>query len=158
MNVLFERFVAGFLRRHRTVALPEPCQACDIVVQGRGETRWLAYRPDGHPAFRLQPDLLLRHPTGQIALMVDTKYKTQPRISEADAYQMHAYATRYDCSEVLLLYPEGEMSAQTFDINRPGPASPTHLRTGTFNLRHDLSTPAGRHLLIQELAQTLKGG
>jgi 5-methylcytosine-specific restriction enzyme subunit McrC len=157
MNMLFERFVAGFLRRHRLTALPEPYQPCDIIAQARGETRWLACRPDGRPAFRLQPDLLLRSPDRQVALIIDTKYKTQPRISEADAYQMHAYATRYHCPQVLLLYPQGEMSVQTLYIDRPETETPTRLWTGVINLRRNLSQQAGREQLAAELAAALKG-
>ena len=48
MNLLFERFVTGFLRRHRHQALPEGLQECEILPQGRGVPRWLARtQPDG---------------------------------------------------------------------------------------------------------------
>jgi 5-methylcytosine-specific restriction enzyme subunit McrC len=160
MNLLFERFVAGFLRRHRLQALPEALQECEILAQGSGTPRWLARtRPDGgRNMFRLKPDLLFRQRDRTIPLIVDTKYKTQTAIAEADAYQMHAYATRYQCPEVLLLYPEGQMPTQTLYIENPIGQPHTRLRTQTINLRHNLGTREGRNELAYELMQALEGG
>jgi len=160
MNLLFERFVAGFLRRHRRAILSDKFQTCEILVQGRGESRWLARtRPEGgRGVFRLKPDLLLRRPNRQVVLIVDTKYKTHPRISEADAYQMHAYATRYHCPDVLLLYPEAQMSAQKLYLDSSVEDQPqTCLRTQTISLRYDLNKPDGRNNLAEELAHALEG-
>lgn len=159
MNLLFERFVAGFLRRHRRQALPSPYQNCDILVQGRGEVRWLARtRPQGgRRVFRLKPDLLLRWPDQSMALVVDTKYKAQRVISEADAYQMHVYASRYECAEILLLYPEAQMTPQTLYVDGQAGQSLMRLRTHTLSLRHNLQLKTERDNLARELAEALTG-
>lgn len=158
MNVLFERFILGFLRHH--YALPECLQGCEILAQGKGSPRWLArtLRDGGRQKFRLKPDILLRRADQSIALIIDTKYKTNREIKEADAYQMHAYATRYDCQDVLLLYPEAQLEPQTLYIEGLPQHTPTQLRAQTINLRHDLRCREGRKALAEELAQTLAGG
>jgi 5-methylcytosine-specific restriction enzyme subunit McrC len=157
MNLLFERFVAGFMRRHRHQVLPEALWDCEILAQGSGAPRWLARTPDGGRKFRLKPDLLLRRQDRTISMIVDTKYKTHAAITEADAYQMHAYATRYECPEVLLLYPEGQMPDRTLYIENTIGQPPIRLRTQTINLRHNLGTRSGRDDLATELAQALEG-
>lgn len=160
MNLLFERFVAGFLRRRGQQALPEGLHECELLVQGSGVPRWLARtQPDGgRDLFRLKPDLLFRQPDRSIALIVDTKYKTDLAITETDAYQMHAYATRYQCPEVLLLYPEGQMRTQTLYIETHSGQPQVRLRTQTVSLRYDLSKREGCDNLARELAQALEGG
>jgi 5-methylcytosine-specific restriction enzyme subunit McrC len=159
MNLLFERFLVGFLRRHRQQALPETLQACEILAQGAGDPRWLARTQldGGRRKFRLKPDLLLRRPDKSIALIIDTKYKTRRTIAEADAYQMHAYATRYECPDVVLLYPESGMSTQVLYIESSDGHSQTRLRTHTVNLRYDLRRKEGRDNLAYELAKAMTG-
>jgi 5-methylcytosine-specific restriction enzyme subunit McrC len=159
MNLLFERFVAGFLRRHRDLALPERLRSCDVIVQGGSDSRWLAqtHLDGGRRVFRLKPDLLFRRPDETTALIVDTKYKTHHTISETDAYQMHAYATCYACSELVLLYPKARMPTQTLYLNGPIGQPQTRLRAQTIDLRHDLRTKAGCKALAHELAQALEG-
>jgi 5-methylcytosine-specific restriction enzyme subunit McrC len=162
MNDLFERFVAGFLRRHRVQSLPPSLQDCEILTQGKGVTRWLAQtQPNGgRPVFRLKPDILFRQRGSQrVPLIVDTKYKTHDRVKESDAYQMLAYATRYQCNELLLLYPQARMQAQTLYIETAATEEESIcLRTQTTDLSHDLSTKSGRDCLTQELHDALKGG
>lgn len=111
MNQLFEAFVVNFIRRHRTEILPASLQNCDLLPQSQGAVFHLA-QTNGTAVFRLKPDLALRAPDGTFPLLLDAKYKTlNPNnkrlgISESDFYQMYAYARRYDCPRVLLVYPQ----------------------------------------------------
>jgi len=161
MNLLFERFVVGFLRRHRRQALPERLSRCDILAQGMGEPRWLARTEatGGVKKFRLKPDILLRTPDQSIALVIDTKYKVCSEIQQGDAFQMHAYATRYKCLDVLLLYPESQtalrMKPQTLYIENSEGGSPIRMRPKTIGLCYDLQLPNKRDELANELKQAL---
>lgn len=160
MNAVFEGFVAGFLRRHRSLAIPPELQACEIAVQSQGRQLHLA-TSSGKRFFRLKPDLLFRK--GDTAeLIVDTKYKLldpsdrKLGISEADFYQMFAYARRYDCPRVMLLYPQTS--------NWPISVRQSFLLDGTSNqqvfamtvdIRRDLRQRAGQEALAAELSSVL---
>ena len=123
MNILFERFVAGFLQRHRPTVftgLDPP----NIREQNQGRSRYLARRmPDGVEQFRLRPDLLLEDRRRLPLLIVDTKYKQldpgtrNMGISEADAYQMLAYSAAFECPSALLLYPQSGHSAEFAEVH-----------------------------------------
>lgn len=164
MNKLFEEFVYGFLSRHKAEILPGELADCDLLPQTRGATRYLARRePSGPNVFRLEPDLAFRAPGGTFPLLVDTKYKTlDPRqsaaegVSQADFYQMFAYAHAYSCSRVLLLYPETEASGRIrarFTTGNP----PREITAATVDLRRDLGSGSGRQQLIAELNKILQG-
>jgi 5-methylcytosine-specific restriction enzyme subunit McrC len=123
MNQLFEMFLANFIRRHRVEILPATLKGCDLLLQSRGARRFLAKRDDEKQVFLLKPDLAFRNPKvngdQQFPLLLDTKYKfldTNNRrhgIAPDDFYQMYAYAHRYKCQRVLLVYP------QTAEISDP---------------------------------------
>lgn len=62
--------------------------------------------------FALRPDIVLEKPDNSRRIVLDTKWKSlvnNPRsnygISQADMYQMYAYAKKYDSQEIWLLYP-----------------------------------------------------
>jgi 5-methylcytosine-specific restriction enzyme subunit McrC len=111
MNKLFEEFVIIFIDRHRVDILPEHLQDCELLPQSLGAVRYLARNSDNHQVFQLKPDLVIRHKVS-FPLLVDTKYKRLKEcdrklgISQADFYQMYAYAQRYDCHHVLMIYPQ----------------------------------------------------
>jgi len=156
MNVVFEGFIAGFLRRHRALAIPAELQPCTLAIQSRGRQLHLA-RSEGKALFRLKPDLLFRQ--GEAApLIMDTKYKQltpsdrKLGISEADFYQMFAYARRYACPRVILLYPQ---SAQvTTPVRRRFTLevdTDQHIFAATLNIRRDLGQRTEREALAAEL-------
>ncbi|MEG0260996.1 MAG: McrC family protein [Lysinibacillus sp.] len=62
--------------------------------------------------FALRPDIVLRNEVAQRTIIIDTKWKLLKNmpssnygISQADMYQMYAYAKKYGTNEILLLYP-----------------------------------------------------
>ncbi|MBD7970408.1 McrC family protein [Paenibacillus gallinarum] len=62
--------------------------------------------------FALRPDIVLRNNTKQHTVIIDTKWKLLTNssssnygISQADMYQMYAYAKKYETNDIRLLYP-----------------------------------------------------
>lgn len=160
MNRLFEGFVCGFIRKHRTEVLPPALQGCELLDQARSETRYLARRPalrGRGDVFRLKPDLLLRA-GGEVPLLLDAKYKLlDPRertldAAQPDFYQMYAYAHRFHCPHVLLVYPQTADMEQAlqerFILND---AHAAMVDVCTIDLRPDLSRPDARRALAGRL-------
>jgi 5-methylcytosine-specific restriction enzyme subunit McrC len=121
MNQLFEAFAVNFIRRHRDAILPADLRSCELLPQSRGAACYLAKR-DGANVFQLLPDLVLRE-ANRFPLLIDLKYKRLDAtartsgVAQADFYQMHAYAHRYDCPQVLLLYPQTAEMAEAHHTN-----------------------------------------
>lgn len=108
MNVLFEEFIGEFLRRYqREIFGDTEFGDCEMHLQK--DRRWLVEEPK---AFRLIPDIVFSD--GKVKLIIDTKYKTldssKPHfdVSQSDIYQMFAYAKKFDCNKIVLLYPWNE--------------------------------------------------
>jgi 5-methylcytosine-specific restriction enzyme subunit McrC len=110
MEEVFEKFIANFIRRnHRRFNLP----AAAIHVQARGHTKWLVNKENGGGKFQLKPDILIKKP-GESTVVIDTKWKVlktnsenyRNNISQADLYQLFAYAHRYGSEDNVLLYPK----------------------------------------------------
>jgi len=107
MEVVFEDFIAGFIEAY----FPQwkaSKQATDYLATNEGK-----------PIFQIRNDLYFPN-----RLIVDTKYKTlHPNddkfgISQADMYQMVAYAVKRNCFREMLLYPQtGENPfAKSFEV------------------------------------------
>ncbi len=162
MNRLFESFVFNFLRCHRAAILPPSLADCTLLPQSAGTALHLARR-EGRAAFHLKPDLALRAADGTFPLLLDTKYKAlapaergASGITPADMYQMHAYARRYACPRVLLLYPQTAGMAEPlrlrFDLEGGGT-----VQAATLGLRVELGKPEGIRQLIEELKDVFQG-
>lgn len=111
MNDLFEAYVAAGLRK----ALRDP--AIEVVEQG-GRLYCLGHWREGEEAsgrlFQTKPDIILRErATKRNRAIIDTKWKRLSNdptdkkrgVSQADVYQLMAYARLYRCERVMLLYP-----------------------------------------------------
>src|SRR5690606_782501 len=67
---------------------------------------------DGKGIFELIPDIRLIDKYGKTALIVDTKWKSldmrkrQLGISREDIYQVLTYGARFNCPDIVLLYPD----------------------------------------------------
>lgn len=118
MDKLFERFVYRWLLNH----LPDQwlLQAQERVPIGDGN--------DQH----YDIDLVLRDAaTGQVRAVLDTKYKTPEKASNADINQVVAYAESRHCSQGILVYPshidslgnyrvgEKQVHCLWFDVTHP---------------------------------------
>lgn len=158
MPRLFQDFIAHFLKRHHKSILHGVWQDGNILIQAQGQRVHLAERTIpgqgiGKPVFQLIPDILLLSPIGAPYLISDTKYKrldlkkADGGVAEGDAYQMLAYARKWNCSDVLLLYPSSSSYPTQFTLHTSG-ANDVRIRVVELNLHQHLENPAG---LINEL-------
>lgn len=157
MNLLFESFIAGFMKQFALQIFPSQFAGYEFLPQSRGVRHYLASHR-GRDEFQTIPDIAFRNGS-EFPLLIDTKYKrldengSRVGVSHADFYQMHAYSHRYQCSRVVLLYPEmadshGPISA-CFKLH----GSDRTINVNTVNICVDLSSSAGRAKLIAELKQ-----
>ena len=110
MEVVFERFIGAFIKKHAASFGFEPSE---VHLQARGHSKCLLRSAhDGAGHFRLKPDILIGDATHP-KLIVDTKWKRllpddrdrRNGVSQADIYQLFAYAERFDCDRNILLFP-----------------------------------------------------
>lgn len=106
MNLLFQSAIASVLRRRAGTF-----RNMQVTSQDSGSYLASLAGSQTHRAFALRPDLVMWH-GGQVAAIGDTKWK-RVEVSQsgylkptpADIYQMHAYATKYQCECLALIYP-----------------------------------------------------
>jgi 5-methylcytosine-specific restriction enzyme subunit McrC len=155
MNKLFESFVVNFIRSHREEILPPALRACELLPQSNGATHYLAHSNDRH-VFLLKPDLVFRQ-GGEFPLLVDAKYKrldganSRLGVSEADFYQMNAYAHRYGCDRVVLLYPQTAGMPNPLRAKFEVEGTNISIVAATINLQIALAHKRGKESLIDEL-------
>jgi 5-methylcytosine-specific restriction enzyme subunit McrC len=156
MNLLFESFLVEFIRRHRFDILSEHLQPCGILPQTKGATRYLAHR-ENKSVFQLKPDLAFRDEAHRFPLLLDAKYKrltaqdVKLGISQADFYQMHAYAHRYEAPRILLIYPQTSENGQRLRASFRLQNHDVIIQAATIDLRLKLSKMSERNKLIKEL-------
>jgi len=112
MERLFEEFIAAFMLKHASdLGLSKSA----IHPQARGHSKWLLneHTSDGaRGRFALRPDIIIQDGQATPTMLIDTKWKRlvpedkYNNVSQADIYQLYAYATRYDCPKNVLLYPK----------------------------------------------------
>jgi 5-methylcytosine-specific restriction enzyme subunit McrC len=111
VNVLFEEYVGRLITR--ALAGTE----YRVTLQG-GRLFCLTSVDDEREVFQTKPDILIRY-AGQIVHVIDTKWKRissriddrKQGVSQADVYQMMAYAHLYKAPRLTLLYPHhGDLS------------------------------------------------
>lgn len=96
MEIIFEAYVAQEIRKSFT----------DWTVETQKQSAYLFDEPQ---TFGLKPDIYLKDHNR--AIIMDTKWKRLDRnksnygISQADMYQMYAYAYKYDVEDIILIYP-----------------------------------------------------
>jgi 5-methylcytosine-specific restriction enzyme subunit McrC len=105
MNALFEEYVG------RLIARALAGTGFTVSLQG-GRLFCLSAQDSGRALFQTRPDILIRQ-GGRVVHVIDTKWKRisaridDPKqgVSQADVYQMMAYAQLYDAPRLTLLYP-----------------------------------------------------
>ena len=108
MNTLFESWLGVVFRR----LAKQTGHHCTTS----GPIKYLAresYQDVVRDRFRMKPDFTLSTPEthSQIVLIADAKWKlldnreSGSNITTADLYQIQSYASRYQCTNVALIYP-----------------------------------------------------
>ena len=112
MEKVFESYVVQQLRK--------VLQDLDWVVTAQDKGYYLF---DSPRQFALRPDIVITKGDGSMVIL-DTKWKSlvdRPGlnygISQADMYQMYAYAKKYETPEIWLLYPINEEMRDHQDIS-----------------------------------------
>lgn len=102
----------------------------DWAVEAQNSTRYLTEIVDSpkRKAFKVRPDLLFTR-LDRIAAIADAKWK-HPALSShgfvmpnsGDLYQLHAYASVFECDRLALIYPwdESMIEARETDFELPG--------------------------------------
>jgi 5-methylcytosine-specific restriction enzyme subunit McrC len=147
MEQLFEEFIARFIRRY---AEEFGLKRENIRIQSVGCVEYLLREHESQSRkFKLQPDLLVTDGKAT-ALILDTKWKclksddedSKNGVPQADMYQMYAYANRYNCNEVILLYPDtGDVTPKSYRLLGD---EGKRIRVKVIALSRDLSSQAGR--------------
>lgn len=154
MERLFEEFIAAFMKRYsHELGLRRE----NVHVQSAGHRKWLLCTRDGVGRFRLRPDIVVDSDAGGISLILDTKWKrlksdaenAKNGVSQADLYQLYAYANRYDSPDNVLLFPRVEgVSPKTYYLEGGGDKK---LRLAFVDLNRDLQRD--RRAFAAELRQ-----
>lgn len=156
MNVLFETYIARLLRR--------ALAGTSLRVATQGGHRDCLYE-DGIGRFRTRPDILIRDENG-IAMIIDTKWKRMtariddPKqgVSQADVYQLMAYAQIYGCDRMMLLYPHHHglpaiPVRKAYDIATPEGPGRLIVATVDVSAPHPAVSSALHSLVMHSLAQ-----
>ena len=112
-----EKVYESYVTENLAVILGE--KGWDVTAQDRG---YYLFEEDYRQIFALRPDIVVTRSDGKKIIM-DTKWKrlnSNPDanygISQADMYQMFAYAKKYETSDIWLLYPVTREMKKSKDI------------------------------------------
>lgn len=148
MNDLFEAYIAALAKR----ALRGTEWA--VHTQGGGLFCLIEEGEGGRARFQTKPDLLIKQDR-DVVMVIDTKWKRIGRnpddakrgVSQADVYQMMAYARLYRCPEVMLLYPHhAGLGADALNVAYGILAGEERLRLASVNL------VSGEAAVVEQLA------
>ncbi|TWD54299.1 5-methylcytosine-specific restriction enzyme subunit McrC [Agrobacterium vitis] len=106
MNDLFEAYIAALAKR--------ALRGTKWTLDSQGGRLFCLFEEGegGKQRFQTKPDLLIKQGS-DVVMIIDTKWKrikhdmedAKHGVSQADIYQLMAYARLYRCPEVMLLYP-----------------------------------------------------
>ncbi|WP_332449378.1 McrC family protein [Methanoculleus sp.] len=158
MERLFEEFISTVLSEN-----PAYFFGRDMPIRSQATVGRLARDMSGTEVFNLRPDIVIGAP--RIEVVIDTKYKQLDQndrnlgISQADLYQMYAYATKTNARRCILLYPEA-LLAQKRDLILPvrspdGTETDVPLMIRAIRLSHDLNRKEGWQRFLSELKEVV---
>ena len=159
MEQLFEEFIGRFIKKY---ADDLGLTSHSIHLQAIRRRRWLMKTPSGNGHFRLKPDVVIDGADGAPAIILDTKWKRLLRdtedvrngVSQADIYQLYAYANRYQCRDNVLLYPRvNGVTAKSYLVD--GDPSQRQIRVELVDVGRDLLRD--KELLKAELRLVIHG-
>ncbi len=156
MHELFEEFIAQFILRNAGFL---GLHKRDIRLQtGIRHLCWLQQEDSAKKVgkFQLKPDILIG-PRHAPSLIIDTKWKRlkssdeddKNGVSQADMYQMYAYSQRYQCNDVVLLYPKVAGVEEKVYLLEDDDSRRIHI--GFVDVSRDLGTSAGSAELLHDL-------
>ncbi|RNJ61697.1 MAG: calmodulin-binding protein [Porphyrobacter sp. IPPAS B-1204] len=155
MNDLFEKYVAVLLRR--------ALAGSDIEVLDQGGHRaclgtFTGQHLENGEVFRTKPDIILRRGR-EIMAIIDTKWKKlspdpldrKHGVSQADVYQLMAYARLYRTAELMLLYPgrPGQGCAERAQFGMAGGSERLRIATADVSLDEKVLIEALRTLVME---------
>lgn len=136
MNDLFEAYITTLMSR--------ALRGSEYCVHAQGGRLYCLIEESeaGRQRFQTKPDLLIKRGTETVAI-IDTKWKRLAReiddrkhgVSQADVYQMMAYAQLYSCRSTMLMYPHHKALGEgVFTSPYAVAASESRLLVGTVDV------------------------
>lgn len=109
METVFESYVAS--------SLAKACRDSGITIETQVSERSLVTDEYGAGKYQLVPDMVATRNADGKRIILDTKWKVTDEPSQADMYQMFAYAARYEVDDVILVYPHTDQRDPGFRRN-----------------------------------------
>lgn len=161
MNIVFERFVAGFIQKY----VMNEFSDCKLFPQAVHNRRYLMQLTKNRGVLSLAPDLLIKNNSGK-NLILDTKWKRTDTggvaggVKNNDLYQLFAYTHRYGCEKSILLYPKLQDSCErNFDIlNENNELSGKQVCVRFIDLNRNFYVNSERDDLKQEIIRIIENG
>ncbi|NMA10235.1 MAG: McrC family protein [Methanomicrobiales archaeon] len=159
MERLFEEFVSTVLAEDPVYFFGRHVPVRSQAIVGR-----LVKDANGTEFFNMRPDIVIGYP--QIEAVIDTKYKQldpgdrKLGVSQADLYQMYAYAAKTNAGRCMLLYPEVILAQkQDFVLTVRSPEGTdvdVLLMIRAVRLSHDLTRRDGWEAFRSELREIVR--
>lgn len=159
MERLFEEFISAVLAEDPAYFFGRNVPVRSQAIVGR-----LAKDANGTEFFNMRPDVVIGWP--RIEGVIDTKYKQldpgdrKLGVSQADLYQMYAYAAKTNAGRCMLLYPEVLLEQkQNFALTVRSPEGTdmdVSLMIRAVRLSHDLNRREGWAAFRSELREIVR--
>ena len=159
MEKLFEEFIAGMLKNE-----PEFYFEKNIYVGFQENIGNLVQDETGKRLFQMRPDILIGDSPKEA--IIDTKYKVLNEddrkfgVSQADLYQMYAYAGKTSVTKCMLLYPSvTEVHNRDFVLSVPftnGEEQDVEILIRSISLSRDLNNHEELEKFRNELKRIVK--